>query len=50
MEYFFLNRKYVLDLLQETELLSCKPMCIPMDTDAALWEETGPLFEDVSHY
>jgi len=39
-----------LDLLQETELLGCKPVRTPMDIDVDLWDEIGPLFEDVSQY
>ena len=39
-----------LDLLQETQLLGCKPVRTLMDIDADLWDETGPLFEDVSQY
>jgi len=44
------QRKYILDLLYETGLLNCKPVRTLLDTDVDLWDETGPLFEDVSQY
>ena len=47
---FLSQGKYTLNLLHETGLLGCKPVRIPMDTDADLWDETGSLFEDVSQY
>jgi len=42
------QRKYILDLLQEAGLLGCKPMKTPMDVDTDLWDESGPIFEDVT--
>ena len=44
------QRKYALNLLQETGLLGCKPVSTLMDTDTDLWDETRPLFENVSQY
>ena len=37
------QRKYALDLLQEARLLTCK-------ADIDLWDESGPIFEDVTQY
>lgn len=42
--------KYAFDLLQETMLFGCKSTNTPMDTDAALWDESGPEFDDVVRY
>jgi len=42
------QRKYALDLLQETGLLVYKQVLALLDID--LWDETGPLFEDVSQH
>jgi len=32
--------KYTLDLLQEAELLGCKPVPTPMNVDTDLWDES----------
>ncbi|XP_010501746.1 PREDICTED: uncharacterized protein LOC104779049 [Camelina sativa] len=44
------QRKYVLDLLDETGLLGCAPLPIPMDPSDVLNTETGTLLEDVEQY
>jgi len=44
------QRKYVLDLLDETGLLGCKPSSIPMDPSQKLNLETGDLLTDVEMY
>lgn len=44
------QRKYVLDLLDETGLPGCKPSSIPMDPSHKLNMETGKLLEDVELY
>ncbi|XP_020879598.1 uncharacterized protein LOC9311760 [Arabidopsis lyrata subsp. lyrata] len=44
------QRKYVLDLLDETGLLGCKPSSIPMDPSQKLNMETGDFIEDVERY
>ena len=40
------QRKYVLDLIQKAGLLSYKHVCT-LDVDTNLWDESGPLLEDV---
>ena len=44
------QQKYTLNLLQKNGLIGCKPVHTPMNTDTDLWDDTGPLFEDVSQY
>ena len=44
------QRKYVLDLLDETGLLGCKPSSIPMDPSQKLNMECGELIQDVELY
>ena len=46
---FFLQRKYVLDLLFETEKLGAKPCSSPMALGVNLTRE-GELFEDPERY
>ena len=46
----FLNqRKYVVDLLTQAELLDCKPAITPLDSKLKLEMDREP-FTDVSHY
>ena len=35
------QRKYVLDLLQETGMSGCRPADTPMDPNSKLWEKGG---------
>ncbi|XP_019089825.1 PREDICTED: uncharacterized protein LOC109128249 [Camelina sativa] len=44
------QRKYALDLLDETGLLGCKPSNIPMDPHVKLSKESGGEFVDVESY
>ena len=44
------QRKYALNILQETEVLGCKHVRTPMDADTDLWDESGPLLENVTQY
>jgi hypothetical protein len=39
------QRKYVLDLLQETGMSGCKPVDTPMDQSAKLWEKGNTLVD-----
>ena len=44
------QRKYALDLLQETGLLGCKPATSPMEARSQFWDDTSPLLEDANRY
>ncbi|KAG7537225.1 Leucine-rich repeat [Arabidopsis suecica] len=44
------QRKYALDLLDETGLLGCKPSSIPMDPSVKFSKETGGDFVDAKAY
>jgi hypothetical protein len=44
------QRKYVLDLLEETGLLGARPVDIPMDPNMKLLKDEGELFEDPGRY
>ncbi|XP_020210251.1 uncharacterized protein LOC109795223, partial [Cajanus cajan] len=44
------QRKYALDLLQDTGLLASKPCSTPMDHTNHLHKASGPMFEDVTKY
>jgi hypothetical protein len=44
------QRKYCLDLLQESGLLGSKPAITPLDPSAKLHQDKGQLYEDVSSY
>jgi hypothetical protein len=44
------QRKYVLDLLEETGLLGARPIDIPMDPNQKLLKDEGELFEDPGRY
>ena len=44
------QRKYALDLLQETGLLGTKPMDTPMDLNSAFWDDTSDYLEDKASY
>jgi len=47
---FFSQKMYALDLIHETRLLGCKSVRTPVNNDVNLWDETKPLFEDISQY
>jgi len=44
------QRKYVLDLLEETCLLGACPVGVPMDPNHKLLKDEGELFEDLDRY
>uniref|UniRef100_A0A5B6Z3F8 Reverse transcriptase Ty1/copia-type domain-containing protein n=1 Tax=Davidia involucrata TaxID=16924 RepID=A0A5B6Z3F8_DAVIN len=44
------QRKYVLDLLQDTGMLGCRPASTPMDPNLKLTVESGELLSDPSGY
>ena len=44
------QRKYVLDMLEETGLLGCKPRSSPIDSKPCFWDSTSPLLADVETY
>jgi transposase InsO family protein len=44
------QRKYALDLLEETGLLGSRPVDIPMDPNKKLLKDEGELFEDPGRY
>jgi len=44
------QRKYVLDILQETGMIDCKPVESPMDPNQKLTTEEGELFFDPERY
>ena len=44
------QRKYVLDLLQETGLLGCKPESTPIEQAPAFWNTSSDLLEDPGQY
>ena len=45
-----LKRKYVLDILEETNLLGSKPMETPMDPNVKLYEDQGELLSNPERY
>lgn len=47
---FLSQRKYVLDLLQETGLLGCRPCETPIEPNHHLHEDAGERLIDVGHY
>jgi hypothetical protein len=44
------QRKYTLDLLEETGLLGSRPVDVPMDPNKKLLKDEGKLFEDPGRY
>ena len=44
------QRKYVLDILEETGLLGSKPMETPMDPNVKLYEDQGELLSNLERY
>jgi hypothetical protein len=44
------QRKYALDLLEETGLLGSRPVDVPMDPNKKLLKDEGELFEDPGRY
>ncbi|XP_045802549.1 uncharacterized mitochondrial protein AtMg00810-like [Trifolium pratense] len=44
------QRKYCLDLLQDTGLLGAKPAKTPLDPSVKLHQDTSPPFEDIASY
>jgi hypothetical protein len=44
------QRKYALDLLEETSLLGSRPVNVPMDPNKKLLKGEGELFEDLGKY
>ena len=44
------QRKYVLDILEETNLLGSKPMETPMDPNVKLYEDQGELLSNPERY
>jgi Reverse transcriptase (RNA-dependent DNA polymerase) len=47
---FISQRKYVLDLLKETDKLGCKPASTPVDINVKLNTEDSELLEDINQY
>ena len=43
------QRKYAMDLLQETGLLGAKPTNVPIDPSVNMWKE-DEVFDDVTQY
>ena len=44
------QRKYALDILEETGLTNCKPIDSPMDSNQKLTRDQGELFSDPERY
>ena len=44
------QRKYALDLLQETGLLGCKPTTSPLEARPKFWDTDSPIMADTNHY
>ena len=44
------QRKYALDLLEETGLLGCKPATSPMESRPKFWDTDSPLLDDADRY
>ena len=44
------QRKYVLDMLEETGLLGCKPRSSPIDSKPCFWDSDSPPLHDVEGY
>jgi len=44
------QRKYVLDILEETGMLDCKPVDTPMDPNVKLLHNQGDLYPDPGRY
>ena len=44
------QRKYCIDLLEDSGLLGCKPSSTPMDNAIQIHQDTGPAFSDVFSY
>ena len=44
------QRKYALDLLEETGMLGCKPIASPMETNIDWWNKSTALLEDAGLY
>ena len=44
------KRKYVLDILEETNLIGSKPMETPMDPNVKLYEDQGELLSNPERY
>ena len=44
------QRKYALDLLQETGLLGCKPAISSLEARPKFWDTDSSIMTDVNHY
>jgi len=44
------QRKYTLDLLEETGMLGCKPAGTPMEANVNLWCDNSHLLDDPEQY
>ena len=44
------QRKYALDLLQETGLLGCKPATSPLEARPKFWDTDSPMMADANRY
>jgi Reverse transcriptase (RNA-dependent DNA polymerase) len=49
-ELFISQRKYVLDLLKETDKFGCKPAKTPIETNIKLNIENGEPLKDINHF
>jgi hypothetical protein len=49
-DLFISQRKYILDLLKETEKLGCKSVSTPIDNKYKLNTENGEPVEDINHF
>jgi hypothetical protein len=47
---FISQRKYMLDLLQETDKLGCKLILTPIESNIKLNNENGESLKDINHF
>ena len=48
--YFISKRKYILDILEETGMLDCKPEDTPMNSNVKLVPRQGEPLRDLRRY
>jgi hypothetical protein len=49
-DLFLTQRQFALDILERVDMVDCKPVSMPVDTQAKVSAESGPHIADPTHF